>query len=237
LGTAVGGGTFPGPSPRNGLVEHVSIVYRITTSGGTFTTAFAGRPDPFCVPLDACGASGVITDAISAASRQLEFDAEGVVSRRASRRKALADLRSGHLVLLDTGAPLVNGLSVNFRWPDGSACTDRLRQFNAVTLNATAARRKKVLFGLGTDPVEDPLRSVCPGPAGADVLGPAATLARVSLPLRELGRRSLRIKIAGHGRFVARSYTGSHTGGITLGLRLVRVRAGTKAEPVLPGEP
>jgi len=230
-------GSFPGPNPHKGLVEHVSIVYRITGSSGTFTTAFVGRPDPFCVPLDACGASGVIADAISSRPSPLEFDAQRVVSRRASRRKALVDLRSGRLALFDTGAPLVNVLSVNFRWPDGSACTNRLRQLNAVTLNATVARHKTLRFILATDPVEDPLRSVCPGPAGADVLGPSATLAGVSVPLRELGRRSLRIKLSGHGRFVARSYTGSHSGAVTLGLRLVRVRAGTKRETVFPGEP
>jgi hypothetical protein len=232
-----GSGSFPGPNPHKGLVEHVSIVYRITESSGAFTTTFSGRPDPFCVPLDACGASGVVTDAISGPSSPLEFDAQRVVSRRASPRKALADLRSGRLVLFDAGAVLTNALSVNFRWPDGSACTDRLRQFEAVTLNARVNRPKQLLFALGTDPVEDPLRSACPGPASDDALGPSAALARVSLPLSELGRRSLRIKLAGHSRFVARSYTGSHSGSVSVGLKLVRVRAGTKAETVFPGEP
>jgi hypothetical protein len=215
----------------------VSIVYRMATSSGTFTTAFAGRPDPFCVPLDACGASGVITDAISGGSSQLEFDAQRVVSRRASRRKALADLRAGRLALFGGGGPLVNVVSVNFRWPDGSACTDRLRQLGAVLVNARVAAHNKVRVVLGADPVEDPLRSVCPGPASGDVLGPTATLGRASLPLSELGRRSLQAKISGRGRFVARSYAGSHTGGATLRLRLVRLRAGTKRETVFPGEP
>jgi hypothetical protein len=230
-------GSSTGPNPRKGLVEHVSIVYRTMGTSGTFTTAFAGRPDPFCVPLDACGASGVITDTISGDSSRLEFDAQRVVSRRASRRQALADLRSGRLALFDTGVPLVNALSVNFRWPDGSACTDRLRQLSAVSLNATVTRHRRLGFVVATDPVEDPLRSVCPGPAGGDVLGSAATLAQDSVPLRELGRRSLRIELSGHGRFVSGSYVGSHRGGLGLGLRLVRVLAGTKVETVFPGEP
>jgi hypothetical protein len=59
------GEAFPGSKPHKGLVEQVSIDYRITTTRGTFTTRFAGRPDPFCLPLDACGASGTLTDAIS----------------------------------------------------------------------------------------------------------------------------------------------------------------------------
>ncbi|MGZ4187737.1 MAG: hypothetical protein ACXVFQ_15530 [Solirubrobacteraceae bacterium] len=230
-------GSFPGPVSDTGLVEHVSIIYRITRTSGTFTTTFAGRPDPFCVPLDACGASGAVTDAISGVSTRLEFDAQRLVSRRASRGKALADLRSGRLTLFHTGAPLANVLSANYRWPDGSACTARLRQGNAVSLNATGARHKEVLFSIATDSVEDPFRSLCPGPATGDVLGPTGTLARASLPLRELGRPSLRINLSRDGRFVAASYAGSHSGGVSAGLRLVHVRAGTTAENVYPGEP
>jgi hypothetical protein len=218
--------------------------YRITGSSGTFTTTFAGRVDPLCVPLDACGASGIITDAISSASSQLDIDAQRVVKRRVSRRNALADLRSGRLPLFDTGVLLKDVLSASFRWPDGSACTDRLRQLNALSLNATSARRTNLVFSLDTDATEDPFRSVCPGPAAGevlgpssgDVLGPSSTLAQASLPLTELGRRTLRIAVSGHGRFVAGSYAGTDSGGLTVGLRLVRVRAGTKVEDVFPGE-
>jgi hypothetical protein len=93
-----------------------------------------------------------------------------------------------------------------------------------------------VLFGLDTQ-VEDPFRTACPGPAGADVLGSSETLARAVMPSRDLGRKSLRIVLSGHGRFVAGSYAGSHSSGLTLAMTLVRVRAGTKVENVFPGEP
>ena len=118
-------GSFPPPKEQKGLVESVSMQYRITGISGTVTTTFAGRPDPFCAPLDACGASGVVTDAISGTENRFEFDAQRVVKRRVSRRGALGDLRSGRLMLLDTGVLVGDRLSANVGWPVGSACTDR----------------------------------------------------------------------------------------------------------------
>jgi hypothetical protein len=153
------------------------------------------------------------------------------------RRKALADLRSGRLPVLGGGALFTDVLSANVEWSAGPACTDRLRQLNALTLNATSARPNKVLFSLTTGTGQDSLRSACPGPASAEVLGSSGTLARASLPLRALGRSSLHIVVSGHGRFVTGSYAGSRSGSATLALRLVRVRAGTKTETVFPGEP
>lgn len=230
-------GSFPPPKEQKALVESVSMQYRITGISGTVTTTFAGRPDPFCAPLDACGASGVVTDAISGTENRFEFDAQRVVKRRVSRRGALGDLRSGRLMLLDTGVLVGDRLSANVGWPVGSACTDRLRQLNALDVVALERRRHaNVLFGLDTQ-VEDPFRTACPGPAGADVLGSSETLARAVMPARDLGRKSLRIVLSGHGRFVAGSYAGSHSSGLTLAMTLVRVRAGTKVENVFPGEP
>ena len=111
--------------------------YRIASTGGTVTTKFAGRPDPFCVPFDACGASGTLTDAVSGLSTLLEFDAQRVVKRRASRRAALADLRSGRLPLQDTGSLLIDVLSADVGWSAGSTCTDRLKQFNSLGVGVT----------------------------------------------------------------------------------------------------
>ena len=105
LGSSGSGSGFPFPKPFKGLIEGVSFQYQITRTSGTLTTAFAGRPDPFCLPLDACGASGMLTDAISGISGKLEFDAQRVVFRRVSRRAALADFRSGRLPLQETGGP------------------------------------------------------------------------------------------------------------------------------------
>jgi hypothetical protein len=232
------GELFPGSKPHKGLVEQVSIEYRITSTSGTITTTFAGRPDPFCLPLDACGASGTLTDAIAGISSLLEIDAQRVVTQRASRRKALADLRSGRLPLLDSGDLVSDVQSANVGWSAGSACTQQLRQLSALSIDVAAGRDgKNALFSLATDRTEDPFRTACPGPSAADVLGSSDTLARASLPLGELGRSRLRIPISGHGRFLSGSYAGARSGGLTFGLRLVRVRAGTKTETVFPGEP
>ncbi|MGZ4217254.1 MAG: hypothetical protein ACXVHB_05750 [Solirubrobacteraceae bacterium] len=238
VGSSSSGTGFPFPKPHKGLIEGVSEQYRVTSTSGTITTTFAGRPDPFCVPLDACGASGTLTDSISGISGRLEFDAQRVVTRRASRRAALADFRSGRLPLQDSAVLLKDVLSATVGWPAGSACTDRVGQHNAVDLSVEGARGgQNVRFSLATNQPEDPFRSECPGPAASDVLGSSDALARASVPLRALGRRRLRIVVSGHGRFVAASYTGARSGGVTLELRLLRVRAGTVTAKVFPGEP
>lgn len=231
-------GPVPGLQPFKALVEHVSIDYRITTNSGAVTTAFDGRPDPFCVPLDACGVTGALTDTISGTSTKLEFDAQHVVVRRASRRKALADLRAGRLTLSDTGETVSDVLSANIAWSAGTACTDGLRRFNALAVDATPDKHlKRMLFSLVGNSTEDPFRTACPGPGIDDVLGSSDALARGALPVRDLGRSSLRVVVSGHGRFVTGTYAGARNGGITLGLRLVRVRAATELETVFPGEP
>jgi hypothetical protein len=217
-----GGDVSTGSKPHTALVEQVSIEYRITTTNGTVATTFAGRPDPFCLPLDACGANGTI-------------DARRVVTRRASRHRALADLRSGRLPLEETGDLVRDVLSANVGWSAGSDCTQRIRQFNALSIDVTASGDgRKALLRLATDRTEDPFRTACPGPSVADVLASSDTLAQASLPLRQLGRSRLRIPVSAHGRFVAGSYAGARSGGVTLGLRLVGVRAGTKTETVIP---
>lgn len=236
-GSSSSSGSFPPPKTHKALVESVSVQYEVTASTGTVTTTFAGRPDPFCLPLDACGASGVVTDAISGAEQRFEFDADRVVKHRVSRRGVLSDLRSGRLLLLDTGILLTDRLSANVEWPVGSACTDKFRQRNALDVFAQESRRhKNVLFSLATQG-EDPFRTACPGPATADVLGSSNTLARAVITARDLGRKRLRLALSGQGRFVVGSYAGSHSAGLTLAMRLVRVRAGTKVEDVFPGEP
>jgi hypothetical protein len=237
LGSSGSGSGFPFPKPFKGLIEGVSFQYQITSTSGTLTTAFAGRPDPFCLPLDACGASGMLTDAISGISGKLEFDAQRVVFRRASRRAALADFRSGRLPLQETEVLLKDVLSANVGWAAGSACTDRLSQHNAMILNLYGARGgRRLRLKLSADQLEDPFRSACPGPAAAEVLGSSNALARGSLATTELGKRRLHIVVSGHGRFIIGSYAGSRSDGVTVALRLLRVRAGTVATQVFPGE-
>jgi hypothetical protein len=200
---------------------------------GEITTTFAGRPDPFCTPFDACGATGTLTDSISGSSSTLEFDAQRTVHARVSRRAAVADLQSGRLPLLESGVLLTDVLSATVGWSGGSACTDRTRHLNALNVNTSGVEHHhQVLFSLATDQVEDPFRSYCPGPATADVLGSADMLARSLAPLRELGARRLIVVLNGRGGFVADSYAGSRSARVTFALQLVRLRAGTTVENV-----
>jgi hypothetical protein len=236
VGGSGSSGGFPVPKPHKGLLERVAVQYQVSSTTGTITTTFAGRPDPFCMPLDACGASGTVTDSISGISRKLEFEAERVAKRRVSRRAALDDFRSGRLPLQSTAVLLKDALSATVRWPTGSVCTDRLTHHNAVDLNVDRARgRRKVGFTLITNQIEDPFRNACPGPSASDALASSDAMARASLPLRAVGRRRLRIVVSGHGRFVAGSYAGSRSGGVTVELRLLRVRAGTVTAKLFPG--
>jgi hypothetical protein len=238
LGSSGSGGGFPFPKPHKGLLERVAVQYLVPSAGGTVTTTFAGRPDPFCVPLDACGASGMVTDSISGISGMLDFEAERVVKRRVSRRTALADFRSGRLPMKDTTVLLKDVLSATVSWPTGSACADRLRQRNAVDLDVEGTRDgRKVGFRLITNQTEDPFRSTCPGPSASDALASSYALARASVPVTAVGRRRLRIVVSGRGRFVAGSYAGTRSGGVTVELRLLGVRAGTVTAKLLPGAP
>jgi hypothetical protein len=237
LDSSGSGSGFPFPKPHEGLIEGVSMQYQVTSTRGTITTKFAGRSDPFCLPLDACGASGMVTDSISGISRKLEFVADRVVFQRASRRQALADFRSGRLALQDTEVLLGDVLSAAVGWPDGSACMARLSQHNALDLDVSGSRgRRPVRLKLSADQLEDPLRNACPGPAASEMLGSSDALARGSLAVSDLGKRDLNIAVSGHGNFVIGSYAGSRSASVTVELRLLRVRAGTVATQVFPGQ-
>ncbi|HET7049298.1 MAG TPA: hypothetical protein VFI54_13630 [Solirubrobacteraceae bacterium] len=68
VGSLGGGSGFPLPKPHKALIEGVSEQYRITSTSGTITTSFAGRPDPFCVPSSSDfavhGLAGTVTSTI-----------------------------------------------------------------------------------------------------------------------------------------------------------------------------
>jgi hypothetical protein len=57
-------------------------------------------------------------------------------------------------------------------------------------------------------------------------------MAHASLPLRKLGERRLHVVLSGRGRFVAGSYAGARSGGVSIALALVRISAATTIEPV-----
>jgi hypothetical protein len=240
--TSPGGGgsstsSSPGPRPIKRLLEQVSLQYRIVAANGTLTTSFNGRADPFCVPLDACGASGRVTDSISPLSRQFDLEAQRLVPHRVSGAVALRDLRSGRLRIFPSGAPLDNALSATSNWPGGGLCTDQLKQPDGLELGFTAARGAQDLtVGVDASPGgQDPLRSHCAGPAAADAQ--PSRIAAGSIALRDLGARHLRVSLSGRGAFVAAGYAGTRNATASVDLRLVAIHAGTQTTQVFPGLP
>jgi hypothetical protein len=244
-GTGIGGEPFgiggssgsSFPKPRPGLLESVEFTYRLSIAG-SLTTSFAGRPDPFCTPLDTCGTSGSVTDSLSPDSipdggNFLQIGGQRVVNHVVSRARALADVYAGRLQIEPTGEPLVDLASARVSFPDGSLCTDELRHPNGFDIDANPADdRRAVVFALSpVSEAPDPLRTYCP--SGGD----APIEAQASTPIRTLGKHSMRFVLPATGRFTSGSYTGGRSGSVSVDLTLERVRAGTQHTTVFPGEP
>jgi hypothetical protein len=227
------------PQPRPGLLESVEFTYRLSIAG-SLTASFAGRPDPFCTPLDTCGTSGSVTDSLTPGSipgggNVLEIGGQRVVHHVASRARALADLYAGRLAIEPAGDLLVDLASARVSFPDGSLCTDQLRQPNGLDIDANPADdRRVVVFALSAvSEGPDPLRTYCPGPSSGD----APIQAHASTPIRTLGDHQLQLVLPATGRFTSGSYTGVRSGSVSIDLTLERVRAGTQHTTVFPGEP
>jgi hypothetical protein len=226
--------TFPRPSER--LVEQVTIDYRVLRFSGALTTEFGGLSDPACLPLDACGASGSLRDAISSPGGSMSLEADRIVRRRVSGAAALRDLRAGRLKIpfVAPGAPIRGRLSATAAWSGGQTCRDR-KISQELNLNGNA-RAAGVDLSLGTNnPGEDILRTHCPGPSSLDVLGPGDSIAAGTLPVRTLGKRLLHVTLGGNGRFLGPGYEGVRGGAVSIDLRLLRLRAGTRRISAAPG--
>jgi hypothetical protein len=231
-GLALGGGSSSATSPRRLLRERVVVDYRLERVTGKLTTEFGGRPDPACLPLDACGASGSLIDAISHARGSMELEADRVVQRPVSAAAALRDLRAGRLRIEFVAAttPIASRLSATAAWSGGPTCRDHAAR--GLSLNGNGKRSGVGLsLALADSGQGDLSRTNCAGPASADVLGPGGSIAGATVPVRTLGDRHLHVTLSGDGTFVGGGYEGSRRGTVSIDLRLLHVHGGTRRVP------
>lgn len=237
----------PPPRIRHILVEFVNVRYRVTGAAGALQYAFTGAPQPYCIPRDDCGVSGSLTLTLSGVRSSLTISASRVVTRPASMRRAIADLRAG---LLDINVPPL------FTTAHARVTEQMVQAGVGSCLDIVSTRPEFLLAELGFNlrgqaiPAEltgasdgsDPLRTHCPGPSSADVTGNSSfavfgqgpTLGRGSIALTDLGSPRIALPLGDPGPFNGSGYSGTRSGSLGLQLSLTNVRGGTRHATV-PG--
>jgi hypothetical protein len=219
--------------------ENAEVEYRIESIDGSLGTTFAGLPAPLCDPLGACGTTGELSENFST-SGTLAFFGSRFVKRRVGAQAALEDLRAGRLQVNDSfdGIPIEETASETLAGPDGATCSDTAAE-GPLTGQSSQTRHHAVelkLFG-GEEPFSfgpggvDALRTRCPGPSAADVLG-TSPLAAGALPLSALGAHSMTATLRSGGSFTGSAYTGQRSGSVVLALVFEHSSGGTNRVPV-----
>jgi hypothetical protein len=233
------------PPVRRRTIEFVDLRYRVATLPGALLTAFAGTSTPFCELLDSCGLTGSLTVSTVPRAGTLSLDGVRVVRSRLGRARVLSDLLAGRLPLFASRVPFA---TVPFRISEmterggaldcGDALTPAATQFAVPTLSFDQHAPGTLTAGLVVpevapdSPTTDVLRTHCPGPASADIVGGSGRstgyIARDVVPLRRFLDRHLTMSLRSGGSFRSAGYSGSRGGSIGLSLSLLSVRIGTK---------
>lgn len=219
------------PKPKNVLVEQATYDYTLVPATGAVMVTFAGLPEPACDPLAACGAAGTLDDTLNLRRQSVSIEGERFVERPVGRSRALADLRAGRLAVSLNVFVLTLGGSLNARIEqEGSLpCEDRAAQPGIPVLvdpgrSAFGIAVTGGYYDEGTP--EDLLRTRCPGPDTADILG-LRSLGSGSIPYAALGSRNLMVQLIKPHSFVSDDYSGGWDGSLLLRLKLKRETGGT----------
>lgn len=230
-------GTFESRPPRAPggrrliRVADVHAVYRVASLTGGISTSFGGLTDPPCADLDACGLSGSSSWAVSSAHGSFAFEAVAR-ARRGDRglRGALAAVRRGPASVYGE-ADLSRNLgttTADLRRADGGAgCHDTASASSpgVAAYNEPATRLTFEFAGEDAFPSRtDLVRTGCPGPREDDVLGLGAPAAG-SVSMKVFGRKTMKARMRGSGRYERKAYAGTQSTDLTLGLRLVSIHA------------
>jgi hypothetical protein len=224
------------PSLHPAFVEHVDLRYTLVARPGALDVGFTGAGDPSCVALDTCGASGSLALSVPNPTGTVSLSASRVVRARVSSRQALADFRAGRLTLDFPGfAQLSAKVQESFGWPGTVACEDSSATPSVqLTVGSFAGPRRRgpVPVTLVNQTGSDVLRTRCPGPMDADVVGqsPNGVIARASVTPGELLSSRTVVSLSNPGAFSVPGYAGTRSGAVMLELALVAVHAGTTTE-------
>ena len=249
-GNSGGSTVFVAPPPRpvrHVLVEYATLRYRITGAGGALGATFAGSPPPYCVPLDSCGVRGVLRLAVKGFRGVLQLSGTRTVSHRVGRVGALRDANHGRILLgADPAVMALSGTTSEIlarQQGAGAGCLDttRIRPLLRISFfSATPSRPGVPLEIAGPLDGTDPLRTDCPGPSSADIVGasdPFASefgaqipLAKGSLPFGSLAARTATVTLAERGSFRGTGYSGTRSGAVSLSLTLLGFTGGTRQE-------
>jgi len=221
----------PRRHPRRFL--SVQLQYDLTTATGEASADFRAIQPPLCRVRDACGASG--SERYAIASKHATLTMRGLAPTRSERiprtRTAIRRVvRDGEFFGF-TGLGRRAGETTGVFARDGQQeCTDTRRHRGSPELIAFVSHGSRLAFTIGESqgveaPGPDFLRTRCPGPTQAQVLG-SSPMAEGHLTGLALVGGHLRWELRGAGAFSSGAYRGTRRGSfvVTLVRTGVRVR-------------
>jgi hypothetical protein len=242
--------SFPTPPPGPGnqkvpphhtvLVENARVAYRVSSVVGSLSASFTARQGLICQQLDVCGGDGGLTVAPTAPVPPVTFYGSRVVHHSVGRHQAVADLFAGRLPV--EAAPFDGALRArvtgSFGISASSPCEDVV-DHQVIGVDSHGGRHALAIV-LDPNPSslfaeDDPLRTRCPGPTGAELLGRHA-LASGSVPLVEVGARQITLVLRASGGFADGGFAGTRGGAVTVTLTRGKATGKTRTMTIYRGE-
>jgi hypothetical protein len=218
-------------APRRKLplarVVELHAVYRVAGLAGKLATSFQGLAAPACNGVDACGVSGAANWAILSSGGTITLDSAALAgpSDHGLRGLVAAVRRHGSRGYIAASVDLRHEVGTTSARTDrdgGASCHDSRSVLPPFVY--TPSSRTVVRFVVGSPVVfpqgPDVLRTGCPGPTRAGVVG-LQPVASGRFALAAVARRRIDVPLRAGGRFDDGAYRGAWRSRFTL--RLVRV--------------
>ena len=228
--TTTTSGSSAAPAPGQPRIVAVTALYRVVSASGGFRADLSGDPAT-CDAADSCGAVG----RVSVVPQDLVGRRLRLTGYRRLRggapygtARGLADLRAGRLAALDgyLDGTFAHDTATTVQLPGETApCTDAL---SGVLPGLDVGGRRRVTVAIDTrfsSEAGDVLRTRCPGPGYAAVVGDGPLLAG-AVPVARLADPATTVALTAAGTFAAGGWSGQRSGTLAVGLRRLRVRVG-----------